>query len=154
MSHQQQIIFQVFRVSRKHSNQQHNCLSEHPQNCWNGQSDVLLLWLNLCAPCRPTRKDLQLGLIMLVTSVAPSYALDLSHKLDVFSKSSCVALVKVRIVWTAASGRGNYKRLEMVGGKLQCHYFVQLLAQFLCTSQSCTSRSAFCYLSFVSQLWF
>lgn len=73
----------------------------------NGQSDVLYLWLNLCAPRRPTRK----GLLMLVSSVAPSYALNFSHKLDVFSRSSC-APYKGQNCVGAASDRGNYKPLE------------------------------------------
>lgn len=133
----------------------------------NAYCAVLLLLLNLCAPCKLITKGLQLWLLILITAVAPLDNSLLFHR-PLIEVTNCMCfqalavptqLYNVRVVWAVDSSGGNYKHLERVCVKLQCRYFAQLFPQHLCTSQSCTSqsytsRSAFCHLSFVSHLLF
>lgn len=126
----------------------------------NAYCAVLLLLLNLCAPCKLITKGLQLWLLILITAVAPlDYSLLFHRPLIEVINCMCfqalaVPLDNVRVVWAVDSSGGNYEHLERVCMKLQCHYFAQLFPQHLCTSQSYTSRSAFCHHSFVSHLLF
>lgn len=105
----------------------------------NAYCAVLLLLLNLCAPCKFITKGLQLWLLILITAVA---LLDnsLLFRRPLIEVTNCVCfqalavpLDSVRVVWAVVSSGGNYKLVERVCVKLQCHYFAQLFPQCPCT---------------------